>query len=114
MITGVLLSVGIGIAFVSQLSTVQPDPELERITRLAFLDALLEAHITHKEAYMLLGYSKGHWSDMCAGERPMPNHTRMLMLPWSFWASYLPRLAYAVLQKNMKEITEDSQIRRVS
>lgn len=113
--TGVLVVLVVGLSFISHLSTVQSDPELERVTRLAFLDALIEAHITHKEAYMLLGYSKGHWSDMCAGQRSLPNVTRMAKLPWKFWSAYLPKIAYAICQKNCSEITEDiQQIRRAS
>jgi hypothetical protein len=110
--TAVLLLIVVGLTLMSNLSTVQIDVELERATRLAFLDALVEARITHKEAYLLLGYSKGHWSDMCAGERPLPNHTRLLTLPWSFWSAYLPKLAYAVVQKNVGEIAQDLRMRR--
>lgn len=92
-------------------AAVLPDPDLERATRDALLDALAEAHITHKEAYLLMSFSKGHWSDICAGLKPTPSHTRLLKLPWAFWQAYLPKLAYAVARKNVIEIAQDMRFR---
>lgn len=99
-------------ALALRLTATVTDPKLERECLVAMLAALLESGLTQKEAYMLLGYSKGQWSDICAGRLHTPSHTRMLNLPWRFWQLYLPKLAHVLVQHKVNDLTGDVQVRR--
>lgn len=94
-----------------RLSVEIPDPDLDALSRAAFLDALAEAHISRKEACALMGFSKSHFSEIENGTKSMPSHTRLLKLPWVFWQHYLPKLAYTVTLKNVIEIANDARVR---
>lgn len=95
-----------------RLTATVTDPTLERECLVAMLAALLESGLTQKEAYMLLGYSKSQWSDICAGRLHTPSHSRLLNLPWRFWQLYLPKLAHVLVQHKVNDLTGDVQVRR--
>ena len=95
-------------------TAVVTDPERERQSLRAFLDALAEARIHHKEAYTRMGISKGQWSEICSGQRHTPSHSRMLNLGTKFWMAYLPLLAAVVIKHEVEAIAEDFEIRRAS
>lgn len=71
-----------GLGFALRLTATAIDPVQEARHVNAMLAAILECGMTQKEAFMLMGYSKSQWSDICAARLHMPTHTRMSNLPW--------------------------------
>jgi len=95
-----------------RLSVAVADPDRDREVRLAFLDALVHAGITHKQAYLQIGYSAGHWSEMCSGVEALPSLTRLARLPWRFWSEFLPRLAWVLCAQHVNEVAESLSLKR--
>lgn len=95
-----------------RLSIDVPDPDMNTLMRDALLDALSDAHLTQKDAYMSMGYSKSHWSEICAGTKSLPSTNRMLRLPARFWFAYWPRVIYVVGRKQALEVREDFRLKR--
>lgn len=102
----------IGLCLALGGAAVQIDPELDTKIRLAFLDALVHAGLTHKEASMLLGIDKGQWSLICSGQRPFPSLTRLLALPWNFWNEFIPRLTAVLVRAKVDQVKADWIVRR--
>lgn len=86
--------------------------KLDRAVRLAFLDALVHSGLTHKEAYLTLGFSKSHWSEMCSGVQPLPSITRLSRLGWRFTKEFLPRWAAAMVTQHVEDVEESEDMRR--
>lgn len=107
---------GCAVAFVltCRLTATVSDPALERAALKALLDALRDAQMTHKEACALMAIAPSQWSEILNGQRHTPSHSRLLNLPWTFWQSYLPKLASVLVTHKLHDMVSDHHERRMS
>lgn len=89
------------------LAALVLDPALEAKSLDVLLAALRAVDMSDKQAALLLGYSKGQWSEIRSGQRHMPSHTRMLNLGFRFWLAYWPKWMAVIADEHAAEAVRD-------
>lgn len=72
-------------------------------------DALLDARMSHKEAWIACGVDRAHWSRMLSGERSLDLRL-LVQLPMRFWRAFIPLLVSALIKSWVSDVFPQPQM----